>query len=475
MNAKNNDKNMHSLDGAVIYQINLRAFTPEGTIKSAEKLIPHLSEIGIDIVYLCPVNTADDDSDINGFSERQLKSGFNNPKNPYRIKDYYSIDEEYGTTDDLVSFSETIHKYKMKLILDAVFYHCGPGAVFVKDHPDYIMRKPDGKPDTGSWHFPKLNFENPELREYLIGALEYFMIECGADGYRCDVGDGVPLDFWNEARTALEQIDPSVIMINEGTKAEAVECAFDANYDFGWSDAIQKVAKGEKAASEIVSYFEAEQDRLPEGANVLRAYENHDYANDAYYDRLEKKLGSRAIEALNVLNFTISGVPFVYNGSEIADFNRHSIFGNRFTTGCCVIDWSNALTENGRRRKEVITRLCSMRHEIPALMSGITAFIENDRPTEVLSFVREAYERDSCEDNCLSDECGHEHGVCAGCGDITDIAAVVINLSDKPLTVNIKSDAGFDSVVARSGVYFEYKEENLRLDILPWGYIVGKM
>jgi hypothetical protein len=190
---------------------------------------------------------------------------------------------------------------------------------------------------------------------------------------------------------------------------------------------------------------------------------------------LEKKLGSRAIEALNVLNFTISGVPFVYNGSEIADFNRHSIFGNRFTTGCCVIDWSNALTENGRRRKEVITRLCSMRHEIPALMSGITAFIENDRPTEVLSFVREAYESDSCEDNCLSDECGHEHGVCAGCGDIIDIAAVVINLSDKPLTVNIKSDAGFDSVVARSGVYFEYKEENLRLDILPWGYIVGKM
>ena len=126
----------------------------------------------------------------------------------------------------------------MKLILDAVFYHCGPGAFLSKIIRLYYAQ-PDGQPDTGSWHFPKLNFENQELRNYLIGALEYFMIECGADGYRCDVGDGVPLDFWDEARVVLEQINPAVIMINEGTKAEAVESAFDANYDFGWSEAIR--------------------------------------------------------------------------------------------------------------------------------------------------------------------------------------------------------------------------------------------
>jgi hypothetical protein len=112
-------------------------------------------------------------------------------------------------------------------------------------------------------------------------------------------------------------------------------------------------------------------------------------------------------------------------------------------------------------------------------MSGKTVFIENDRPAEVLSFIREAYDLDSCKDNRFpnqcGDECGNEHDICAGCGDITDIAAVVINLSDKPLTVNIKSDAGFDYVAAQSGVYFEFKEDNLRLDMLPWGYIVGKM
>lgn len=466
MKYKNNKNKIRSFDGTVLYQINLRAFTPEGTIKAAEKLIPFLSEIGIDIIYLCPINTADDDSDTTGFSGRQLKSGFNNPKNPYRIKDYYSVDDEYGTLEDLASFSNTVHKHNMKLILDAVFYHCGPGAVFIDEHSDYIMRKSDGTPDTGAWHFPKLNFENPDLRKYLIGSLEHFMTKGGADGFRCDVGDGVPLDFWIEARAALELINPRVIMINEGVKAEALETAFDANYDFCWSEALQDVASGKKAASEIVSYFEAEQKRLPEGANVLRAYENHDYANDAYYDRLEKRLGHRAVEALNVLNFSISGIPFVYNGSEIADSNRHSIFGNRFTAGCCVINWSNALTDYGRRRKGVIAQLCRMRHEIPAIAYGKTEFVENDRPAEVLSFIREAYNSDNQSNACICQE---------GADDISDVIAVIINLSDKPLTVKIKADSSFESIVKWSGVHYEYKDDTLRLDMLPWGYIIGKM
>ena len=96
------------LKDSVIYQINLRTFTPDGTLRAAERLLPHIAALGADMVYLCPVTLADDDPRPEFWSDRQKQSGLNNPKNIYRVGDYYAVDPEYGT------FSLLHHSFELR-------------------------------------------------------------------------------------------------------------------------------------------------------------------------------------------------------------------------------------------------------------------------------------------------------------------------------------------------------------------------
>ena len=73
----------------VMYQIQPRAFTPEGTIKAATAKLDWLADMGVSVVYMCPVTVADDDPRQDMWSPRQVKSGFGNPRNP-RLKDFLS-------------------------------------------------------------------------------------------------------------------------------------------------------------------------------------------------------------------------------------------------------------------------------------------------------------------------------------------------------------------------------------------------
>ena len=128
----------------VMYQIQPRAFTAEGTIKAAEAKLPELAAMGVTVVYMCPVTAADDDPREDMWSLRQVKSGFNNPRNPYRTGDYFHVDPEYGTDEDLRSFVKAAHANGVKVLLDMVFLHCGPSARVLKDHPEYFSYDKDG-------------------------------------------------------------------------------------------------------------------------------------------------------------------------------------------------------------------------------------------------------------------------------------------------------------------------------------------
>ncbi len=200
----------------VMYQIQPRAFTPEGTLKAATARLPKVAELGVDIIYLCPVFVSDDDPNTKGWSPRQRKSGMNNPRNMYRMKDYYHVDPEYGTDDDLKAFIAEAHKLGMRVLLDMVYLHCGPNAVFLAEHPDFVKRDAEGKVAVAGWGFPALNLANPELREYLWRNMEYWVREFGADGFRCDVSDGIPLDFWETARERLDKIRPDHLHAGRG-------------------------------------------------------------------------------------------------------------------------------------------------------------------------------------------------------------------------------------------------------------------
>lgn len=352
---------------SIIYQIFLRSATKDGTLKSAEKLLPHIKDLGMDIAYLSPMYEMDGDEREEFWSDRQKACGFKNPKNPYRMKDYFKVDPEYGTDEDLKSFVDTAHNLGLKVMLDLVYFHCGPNAVLIGKNKDFIKRLPDGTPDYGEWHFPTLNFDCPELCEYLWRNMEYWIENFDIDGYRCDVGDGIPLSFWEEGCKRVRALKPDFLMINEGVKNDFISSGiFDANYWlWGFECATDDVNGALRNITDL--------------SKRVICYENHDTVSDAYDNRLESRYGNEICDAMLVVTFTSGAVPFIYNGTEIADSARHSLWSNRFYGNNLCVDWSEAVTEKGRKRTELIKKLSSIYHNIPAINKGSTEILSDSK------------------------------------------------------------------------------------------------
>ena len=378
---------------SVIYQIHLRTFTKEGTLKAAEEKLEHVASTGADFVYLCPVVLSDDDMNEENWSKRQRASGAGNPKNSYRISDYFEIDPEYGDENDLDSFVKKAHLLGLKVMLDLVYMHCGPKAKMLDKHPDFVKRKDNGELELNSYNFATINFDNPELCKYLQDNMVYFVEKFDVDGYRLDVGDRCPLDFWCEGARRVREIKPEFIFLNEGRKPEFVRDFCDANYGLDWTYyAIRDIFNGKFEATNIYEQWKKDFDLLPDGALQCRAYENHDVSTDAFENRMEKVNGAACGELATVVNFAIDGIPFIYNGNEIADTGRHSFFANRFHGGYYGVDWSRADDEAAMRRMAVVKRLVELKRSEKALFDGAVEWNNTEIPEKIVSFSRIADE-----------------------------------------------------------------------------------
>jgi glycosidase len=373
------------LTRGVLYQVWLRGFTPEGTLKAATQRLPQVADLGASVIYLCPVSLSDDDMREEFWSNRQKISKTNNPRNPYRIKDYYKVDPEYGTDADLREFVATAHKLGLKVLLDLVYFHCGPTSV-VLEHPDWVKHDLDGKVSTGQWHFPVLNFESQGLREHLWGNMIHWVKNFDMDGFRCDVAGSVPLDFWEEARTRLDAIRPDLVILAEGEQPADQVKAFDIDYGFSWYRTTRDVfAKGQPADS-LRKNWEDRKAKWPRGSRFMRYTENHDLVNDLY--RVDAVCGERGALAMAIINFTIDGVPLLYNGQEIGDTSLQSIYA-RFP-----VRWEGACLPKAAAKYALYKKLCELRHKDPALFEGQTVWLDNDQPDSVVSFLRRT---DKCE------------------------------------------------------------------------------
>lgn len=423
----------------IMYQIQPRAFTPEGTLKAATDRLQELKRLGINIVYMCPVFVSDDDMDLQFWSPRQMASKMNNPRNPYRMKDYYHVDPEYGTDDDLKNFVSEAHMLGIKVMLDMVYLHCGPKAVFLKDNPDFIKRDPSGKVLNAAWRFPALNYENPELREYLWKNMEYWIRDFNVDGFRCDVADQIPIDFWETARDRLEKIRSDIVMLAEGSRPQNTVKAFDLNYSFSWFGVVRDVYQKDQPASSLRKEYEKRASAQPQGARFMHYIDNHDIANDSYYNRIEEVWTTKGADAAMVMTFTIDGVPMIYNGQEVADTARHSIFGR------LPVKWELGSTPVGKERFALFQKLIKTRLTEPSLLEGKLIWLDNNAPDEVISYARELNGQ-----RIIS----------------------IINLSEKPVSVKLK----YTPAQKAKPLLMAMAKGNLRkgFNLKGYGYWVGK-
>ena len=360
----------------VMYQIQPRAFTPEGTLKAAEAKLPYLKDLGVTIAYLVPVFKMDDDMDQSFWSPRQVRSGFNNPKNQYRISDYYHVDSEYGTDDDLRSFVATAHRLGMKVIFDLVYYHAGPTSPIFRRHPEFTWWNEDGTVAKGGWRFPQFNFECPGVKEYLWNNMVYHLVEFGADGYRCDVGDAIPLDFWYEGHRRMDTVSKGeAILLCEGYDEQNQVSTFDA--DYGWFPGGGVKARQHWEHRDLMS---------AKGAKFVNHYENHDIATDMR-PRRETRWGHAFTDQVIVWMFTLDGIPMLFTGNEIADADeKHSMFGKT------PMDWSQLGREPGKSRHALVKSLAELRASRAAFTdlngkNGLS-WLDVSGSTNVTSFVR---------------------------------------------------------------------------------------
>ena len=370
---------------SAVYQINPRTFCADGTIKAVTEQLPVLADFGFGILYLCPIFEQDDSADPQNWSTRQKASQTGNPKNPYRMNDYFRIDSEYGTMDDLREFVAQAHRLGMHVVLDLVYLHIGPNAEILKRFPDFAAKNADGTIKCTRWNFPYLNYESQGLREYLWSNMSYYIGAIGADGFRCDVGDEVPLDFWQEGIRRVRAIKPDAVMINEGENAEHLS-VFDANYGFYWHNCLFDLLTGAMSAQDVIAQHTHYKNLYPAGGIVLRDMDNHDTVTDWPY-RIEQHFGNACMELILALNYTIDGVPMVYCGNELADQAKLSMFANRFYPGAFAVTDRNAAGEPVARRKDIIKKLNGLKAQVSALSDGEMEWIPMGNAS-VLAFQR---------------------------------------------------------------------------------------
>ena len=387
------------LKKAVVYQVVLRNFTRDGNFRAATEMLDHVRSVGVDVVYVAPFVEMDCDMDRSGWSARQIKSGFGSPKNSYRISNYDKIDPEYGKDEDFKAFNDKAHALDMKVFMDLVYLHCGPNNVLKDLFPDAFQKNADGSVKTTGWNFPFVNFASKGVRKYLIDSMLHWM-RLGCDGFRCDVGDSVPIDFWVEAVTACQKVNPELVMINEGTKAEWLEKAFDACYAWPWSFNVRATLinteanawylKGGKSLAERMKGVREYEAKIPKDALMFAFLDNHDTAADDWEKRFDRALPVEAGNAAFVLTFLRRGLPLIFNGNEIADNSLNSFFGpvEHPARAAKTVDWARALQPAGQQRLALIRKLAKMRHEDPIWSEGTMEWVTDGEANGIVAFTR---------------------------------------------------------------------------------------
>jgi glycosidase len=354
---------------ASIYQINTRQFTAEGTFKAAEAQLPRLKALGIDIVWLMPVHPI-------GQKNRKGTLG-----SPYSVRDYYGVNPEFGTLDDLKNFVKTAHNLGLYVILDWVANHTAWDNPLVEAHPDWYLRdwKGDFRP-TPWWDWEDiidLDYDKPEVRQYMTEALLYWVREVDIDGYRCDVAGFVPVDFWNTARKAMEAVKP-VFLLAEWESQHLHAEAFDMTYSWTWNDAVQAIANGHGDVNKLYIYYSWNEKAYPADIMRMMFVSNHD---KNAWEGTEFELFGPALEATIVLTVVSEGMPLIYNGQEAGNPKRLAFFEKD------PIEWRD------HPHGELYRKLLALKKQNSALWNAgwgaRMVRVPSSKPNQILSFVRQ--------------------------------------------------------------------------------------
>ncbi len=349
---------------AVVYEMNIRQQSEEGTFAAAEQRLPFLKELGVDVIWLMPIHPI-------GVDGRKGTLG-----SYYSIVDYKAINPEFGGLEDFKSFLDKAHELGFKVVTDWVANHTSRDAKWwTEGKKDWYKIDPatDLPIVEYDWtDIASLNYENEDMRAAMIDALCYW-IELGLDGYRCDVAYKVPADFWAEAWAAVKAINPDVYLLAEGEESWLHECGFNTTYAWELHHMLNAMAKGgsetknvagdgtiktdSKTTADLKEYLARDAQKYPQPAMRLMFTSNHD--ENSWAGTEFERLGD-AVKTMAALTYLLpQGQPLIYTGQEIGHNDRFEFFEKDAVKAWEANEWT-----------AFYRSLNAMRHSNQALAAG---------------------------------------------------------------------------------------------------------
>ncbi len=408
-----------------IYEVNLRQYSQSGSIKEFQKHLPRLKNMGVEILWFMPITPIG----IEGRKANESELG-----SYYSVRNYKEINAEFGTMADWKAFVKQAHAMGFKIITDWVANHSSPDNLWIKSHPDFYAKDKEGKMIAQfDWtDTRKLNYSNRELRDSMIEVMKFWVRETDIDGFRCDVAEEVPVDFWKECISILKKIK-NVFMLAEGEKPDLHLAGFDETYTWSIMNAMTDVYKQKRSLSYLDSIINRNIQAFPKNAYRLYFTTNHD--ENSWNGTEFEKYGD-AYKAFAVLTQTMyQSIPLIYSGQEIPNKKRLKFFVED------PIEWGTKFEMapfyktllNLRRSNVALAADASYKKIITANDVAIFAFLREKQGQKV---------------------------------------SVILNLSGQPQSFTIKDKSIYGNVLN----VFSKKKENLTsshvYEVEPWGYIV---
>ena len=407
-----------------LYEVNIRQYSEDGTFKAIENDLQRIKDLGVDVLWFMPIHPI-------GEKNRKGTQG-----SYYSVKDYKAVHPDYGSLQDFKSLVNKIHEMGMYVIIDWVANHSAFDNVWVSEaNMEWYTLDSSGKLqpplNTDWWDVADLNYDNKDMRAAMIEALKFWVEECDIDGYRCDVADWVPVDFWNEARASLDAVKP-VFMLAEAETPELHEKAFDMTYGWEFHFIMNEIAQGKKNVNDIRTYLNGNAKRFKKEDYRLHFTSNHD--ENTWKGTVKERMGD-ALKAFAVLSATMEGAPLIYNGQEGGLDKRLEFFEKD------PIEWTDdSLTP-------FYQKLLELNHENQALYNGIYG-----GDLEILSpdsdSIGFAFSRSKGEDEVIA----------------------IFNFSDNSHTITLNKEIS-DNMKELFDEAIPLKGQN-KIELSPWGYRV---
>lgn len=319
--------NRESLRNLILYEAYVRNHGPNGSFNDVTEDLGRIKELGVDVVWLMPIHPI-------GKTNKKGSLGC-----PYSIQDYRKVNPEYGTLMDFQNLIKTAHSLGLRIMIDVVYNHTSHDSVLVSEHPEFFHQDKEDHPvsTVPEWSdVIDLKYPNPALEEFLIESLCYW-VEMGVDGFRCDVASIVPMEFWQKAKSAVEEINPDVIWLAESVHTSWVierreqglvaqsdselYPVFDITYDYDIWPLWQAVVSQVEPIEKYLDLVRFQKGIYPLDFIKMRFVENHD--NPRVMAMTNSEVSARAWAAFQILN---QGAFLMYAGQESGEKHTPSLF-----------------------------------------------------------------------------------------------------------------------------------------------------